>query len=181
MRIRAFFAGVVFCVMATSAGAQNRSALIVPGKSVGNLRLGSVLPTRLLGQKPWAELVVRTPSGHPSRVSVYSAKKGTALPTISAIRFVSPEWKLANGISTSTPVSQIRRAFPALRLVATYRNPYYGNVVVVEATGQGLAFDLSPGTAASSKCLVITVFQPHSLIAALQAQSSPKVTIRSGH
>lgn len=180
MRTRAFFGGVVFCVMAVLAAAQNRDAPAVPGQKVGPVRLGSVLPARLRGQKPWAELVVRTPSGKSSWVSVYSAAGHGASPVVRAVRIASPEWKLAGGISTATSIAQIRRAFRTLRLVATYRNPYFGEVAVWEAPAQGIAFDFSSGTSPSNpnKCLVITVFQPHNLIPALLADPSLKPTMQ---
>lgn len=93
----------------------------------------------------------------------------------SVICISNADFKTASGISTASNFAQIKRAFPALKLAATYTNPSLGTVGVYDSIAKGIAFEmlLDKKTRKPGRCLVVSVHYPkRSIFSALKLYPS---------
>ena len=151
-------------LLATPTPAQ----LVVPGRSLGNLKLGADAATLAnLGpaaysdaamQKGWATWFG---TGHPaSQLDVYT----TMVPgqdthkAVQVVRATSTYFQLANGLRNGATLHQIQQCYGRLPLATSYRlkaGPRY----LYDDVARGIAFELD-GTASTSHCRALVVHQP---------------------
>ncbi|MFD1873259.1 hypothetical protein [Hymenobacter bucti] len=141
--------------------------LVVPGRSMGNLKLGADAATlATLGpaaysdaamQKAWATWFG---TGHPpAQLDVYT----TMIPgqdthkAVQVVRATSAYFRLANGLRTGATLSQIQASYGRLPLAISYRlqaGPRY----LYDDVRRGIAFELD-GQASTSHCRALVVHQ----------------------
>lgn len=182
-----FWLAVFLMAVATSASA---SARVVAGKSLGQWKLGAVVPA-IKGSTPadkalkphWIDWVARAHSGAvvwPDAFVVPDSRLKKL--KFSVICISNADFKTASGISTASNFAQIKRAFPALKLAATYTNPSLGTVGVYDSIAKGIAFEmlLDKKTRKPGRCLVVSVHYPkRSIFSALKLYPSFGKTLRA--
>ncbi len=147
--------------------AQANATLIVPGRSIGQTRLGpngtvtlSQLPKpdasdygMMQGQMVW----VSKKSGHPTQTllihtvsnSVFDNVRPRNGVTIEVIRVTSPFFHTRTGLHTGSTRTQILHQYPhARRQVAS---------AIYDDSALGIAFEFPPHTTAHSHCIAIMV------------------------
>ncbi len=142
--------------------------LVVPGQSLGNLKLGADAATLAnLGpaaysdaamQKGWATWFG---TGHPpTQLDVYT----TMVPgqdthkSVQVVRATSSYFRLANGLRTGSTLRQIEECYGKLPLTTSYQlkaGPRY----LYDNVKLGIAFELD-GKASTSHCRALVVHQP---------------------
>jgi hypothetical protein len=142
--------------------------LVVPGQSLGNLRLGADAATLdNLGpaafgdaamQKGWATWFG---TGHPpAQLDVYT----TMLPgqdthkSVQVVRATSPYFRLANGLRNGSTLHQIQECYGQLPLATSYQlnaGPRY----LYDDVKRGIAFELD-GKTSTSHCRALVVHLP---------------------
>ena len=143
--------------------------LVVPGRSLGGLRLGAdpALALPPLGPpafsdaatlKAWATWYGR--GRPPAQLDVFtSLRPGVdTRKSIQAVRATSPYFCLANGLRAGSTLAQVRAAYGRLPLVATYRlaaGPRY----LYDDARRGIAFE-TDGQLAGSHCRALVVHEP---------------------
>ncbi len=142
--------------------------LVVPGRSLGSLKLGTDAATLAAYgpadygdaamQKAWATWFG---TGHPpAQLDVYS----TMTPgqdthqSVQVVRATSTYFRLANGLRNGSTLHQIQTCYGRLPLAARYQlkaGPRY----LYDDVARGIAFELD-GTASTSHCRALVVHQP---------------------
>jgi hypothetical protein len=142
--------------------------LVVPGRSLGNLKLGADAATLApygpanygdaAMQKAWATWYG---SGHPAtQLDVYT----TMVPgrdthkSVQVIRATSPYFQLANGLRNGSTLHQIQECYGQLPLATSYRLPA-GTRYLYDNVKRGIAFELD-GKASTSHCRALVVHLP---------------------
>ena len=142
--------------------------LVVPGRSLGNLRLGADAATlATLGpaaygdaamQKAWATWFG---AGHPpAQLDVYT----TMIPgqdthkSIQVIRATSSFFGLANGLRNGSTLHQIEECYGRLPLASSYQLPA-GPRYLYDDVARGIAFELD-GQTSTSRCRALVVHRP---------------------
>lgn len=142
--------------------------LVVPGRSLGNLKLGANAATLAnLGpaaysdaamQKGWATWFG---AGHPAaQLDVYT----TLVPgqdthkAVQVVRATSTYFRLANGLRNGSTLRQVQECYGRLPLATSYQlkaGPRY----LYDNVALGIAFELD-GQASTSHCQALVVHQP---------------------
>lgn len=152
-------------------------ALVVPGRSLGNLTLGANATTlAALGpatysdaamQKAWSTWRGSRPTtgGTPTQLDVYTAPAGQDVDhhTVQVVRATSPWFHLANGLRPGSRLSAIRQMYGKLPLATTYcvaGHPRY----LYDDVKRGVAFE-TDGTASGSSCQAVLVHLPGQAVA----------------
>lgn len=172
-----------------STAAPTPAQLVVPGRSLGSLKLGADVATLApygpaaygdnAMQKGWSTWFGE---GHPpAQLDVYS----TMIPgqdthkSVQVVRATSPYFRLANGLRNGSTLHQIRECYGQLPLTATYQlktGPRY----LYDDVPRGIAFELA-GQASTSQCWALVVHRPGQAAAkiylAMQAYL-PEVPVR---
>lgn len=148
------------------------NALVVPGRSLGNLILGATASTlATLGPATYSDAAMQkawstwrgsrpTTSSAPTQLDVYTAPAGSDVDhhTVQVVRATSPWFHLANGLRPGARLSAIRQVYGKLPLATTYRvagQPRY----LYDDVQRGLAFE-TDGTASGSRCQAVLVHLP---------------------
>lgn len=162
-------------LMSTGHSAQaadkKASAFIRPGKSLGNIALGSdgAAVSKQYGSPVnsdgaaghvWETYKVRT-----GVIDVYSGMVGEKGHRVLLVRTTSKYYRTSSGIRTGTTLRRIRRRFPNLTQLSTYRSSRFGKTVVLLGdVKRGIAFEVARGEgkklSASARCLSILVHAP---------------------
>ncbi len=151
--------------------------LIVPGRSVGAIRLGAApgkagLPTAPPAAsdaamlKAWATWYGAPGTGGnrsavPTELDVYTAPPAGddgSHKAVQLVRATSPWFRLAGGLRVGASLRAIRAAHGALPLAATYRLPG-GLRYLYDDAARGIAFE-TDGPGAGSTCRAIVVHLP---------------------
>lgn len=148
--------------------------LIVPGRSLGSIRLGvaaaaSGLPTTPAAagdaamMKQWDTWYGARPAdgSAPTELDVYRALRpgsDNGQKSVQAVRATSPWFHLANRLRVGARLREIRAAYGALPLAITYCLPG-GRRYLYDDVARGVAFE-TDGTAAGSTCRAIVVHLP---------------------
>jgi hypothetical protein len=142
--------------------------LVVPGRSLGNLKLGADVATLApygpadygdaAMQKAWATWFG---SGHPAaQLDVYS----TMIPgqdthkSVQVVRATSTYFRLANGLRNGSTLHQIQECYGQLPLASSYQlkaGPRY----LYDDVQRGIAFELD-GKTSTSHCRALVVHLP---------------------
>jgi hypothetical protein len=153
------------------------NALVVPGRSLGNITLGANASTlAAFGpatysdaamQKAWSTWRGSRPAtgSAPTQLDVYTAPAGPNVDhhTVQVVRATSPWFHLANGLRPGARLSAIRQVYGQLPLATTYRvasHPRY----LYDDVQRGVAFE-TDGTASGSRCQAVLVHLPGQAIA----------------
>jgi hypothetical protein len=155
------------------APAPTPAQLVVPGRSIGSLRLGTDPAVSLppLGPpattdgamlKAWA-----TWYGQPaSQLDVYTAPPpgdDGSHKSVQVVRATSPFFRLANGLRNGSTLTQIKAVYGRLPLATTYRLAV-GTRYLYDDVARGIAFE-TDGTAAGSHCRALIVHLPGRAVA----------------
>lgn len=147
--------------------------LVVPGKSLGNIRLGSAVDSLTwMGpadygdaamQKAWSTWYAKP--GKPGvaryQIDLYTSGVGPELhKQVRLIRATSPWFRTAGGVRVGTPLARLKTACGPLKLAATYR-PAPGAALryLYDNARAGMAFETA-GPAATSRCVAVIVHLP---------------------
>jgi len=172
-----FFLRLGACVLPLLAFTAAPNPLVVPGRSLGNITLGTNATTlAALGpatfsdaamQKAWSTWRGSRPAtgGVPTQLDVYTSLANNDVDhhTVQIARATSPWFHLANGLRVGVRLSAIRQAYGKLPLATTYRvaaHPRY----LYDDVKRGVAFE-TDGTASSSRCQAVLVHLPGQAIA----------------
>ncbi|MGI4867542.1 MAG: hypothetical protein ACRYFZ_26720 [Janthinobacterium lividum] len=156
-----------------SATPPTPAQLVVPGRSLGNLKLGADVATMAsygpaaygdaAMQKGWATWFG---TGHPAaQLDVYS----TLLPgqdthkAVQVVRATSPYFRLANGLRNGSTLRQMQAIYGKLPLATSYRlktGPRY----LYDDVKRGIAFELD-GKTSTSHCQALVVHLPGQAVA----------------
>lgn len=151
-----------------SLAAPTPAQLVVPGRSLGNLRLGAdVAIMAAYGpadygdaamQKAWATWFG---TGHPpAQLDVYS----TMIPgqdthkSVQVVRATSTYFRLANGLRNGSTLHQIQACYGQLPLASSYRLKA-GQRYLYDDVKRGIAFEVD-GTTSTSHCRALVVHLP---------------------
>jgi len=171
------FLRLAACLLPLLAFTAAPNALVVPGRSLGNLTLGATATTlAALGrptfgdaamQKAWSTWRGSRPAtgGTPTQLDVYTAPAGPDVDhhTVQVVRATSPWFHLVNGLRPGARLSAIRQVYGQLPLATTYRvagRPRY----LYDDVQRGVAFE-TDGPASSSRCQAVLVHLPGQAIA----------------
>lgn len=163
-----------FCLFAWFAQAQQQAWLIVPGKSIGQVKLGwpsdslSVLGRSDGGDaammKAWRIWYGRRAdktidSSHV--LAVFTAMRDQDTQFVKQIRVTSPRFKTVKKVGPGSSMSAIRKAYPDLRLAATYVSANKAKKInVYESKSQGIAFETINARRKRPICSMVVVFDP---------------------
>jgi len=142
--------------------------LVVPGRSLGSLRLGADVATLApygpadysdaAMQKAWATWFG---TGHPpAQLDVYS----TMIPgqdthkSVQVVRATSTYFRLANGLRNGSTLRQIQACYGKLPLATSYQLKA-GARYLYDDVAHGIAFELD-GTTSASYCRALVVHLP---------------------
>ena len=165
------------CTLPLLAFTAAPNALVVPGRSLGNITLGAdAASLAVLGratfsdaamQKAWSTWRGSHPAdgSTPTQLDVYTAPTGNNVDhhTVQVVRATSPWFHLANGLRPGTQLGTIRQVYGKLPLATTYRvagHPRY----LYDDVKHGIAFE-TDGTASGSRCQAVLVHLPGQAIA----------------
>jgi hypothetical protein len=149
--------------------------LVVPGRSIGSLRLGTDPAVSLppLGPpsvtdgamlKAWATWYGKGQSL--AQLDVYTAPPpgdDGSHKSVQVVRATSTYFRLANGLRNGSTLTQIRASYGRLPVATTYRLAA-GTRYLYDDVRRGIAFELD-GTAASSHCRALIVHLPSRAVA----------------
>ena len=153
------------------------NALVVPGRSLGNITLGAdAASLAALGratfsdaamQKAWSTWRGSRPAtgDTPTQLDVYTAPAGANIyhHTVQVVRATSPWFHLASGLRPGTQLGTIRQAYGQLSLATTYRVAGRSRYLYDDVK-RGVAFE-TDGTASGSRCQAVLVHLPGQAIA----------------
>jgi hypothetical protein len=163
--------GRVFLVLLLGSICQrvalSQPMLIVPGQSIGKVHVGQPEP-KVRGragigkalQPHWEDWVMTPRAGRASMLEAYAVPDSkTHKLVVRALRIVSSDYATAAHLSTASRFAQIRRTFPALRLIGSYENQWLGPVGIYDAVAAGIAFEmlLDRRTRQPQRCLCISI------------------------
>lgn len=143
--------------------------LVVPGRSLGSLRLGADALTALapLGPTGYDDAVMMKAwstwygQGHPAaQLDVYTTlvPGQDAHKLVQLIRATSTYFRLANGLRNGSTLRQIQACYGRLPLTMTYTLPA-GTRYLYDDVARGIAFELN-GPQATSRCQALVVHRP---------------------
>jgi hypothetical protein len=157
------------------ASAPTPAQLVVPGRSIGSLRLGTdpaiALPP--LGPpgntdgamlKAWATWYGQ--GQPPAQLNVYTAPPpgdDGSHKSVQVVRATSTYFRLVNGLRNGSTLTQIRAAYGRLPLATIYRLAA-GTRYLYDDVARGIAFE-TDGTAAGSHCRALIVHLPGQAVA----------------
>lgn len=171
------FLRLAACALPLLAFTAAPNALVVPGRSLGNITLGAdAASLAALGrasfsdaamQKAWSTWCGSRPAtgGAPTQLDVYTAPTGNNVDhhTVQVVRATSPWFHLASGLRPGARLGTIRQVYGQLPLATTYRvanHPRY----LYDDVKHGVAFE-TDGTASGSRCQAVLVHLPGQAIA----------------
>jgi len=150
--------------------------LVVPGRSIGSLRLGVEVAAAHLPTTPadfsdgamMKQWLTWYDQGHPpTQLDVYVETDNAATDgdrhSAQVVRATSTYFRLANGLRNGSTLHQIEECYGRLPLASTYRlkaGPRY----LYDDVARGIAFELA-GTSSTSQCRALVVHLPGRAVA----------------
>jgi hypothetical protein len=165
----------LFKLFLATAPAPTPAQLVVPGRSIGSLRLGTDPAVSLppLGPpavtdgamlKAWATWYGQ---GKPaSQLDVYTAPPpgdDGSHKSVQVVRATSTFFRLTNGLRNGSTLTQIKAVYGRLPLAITYRLAV-GTRYLYDDVAHGIAFE-TDGTTAGSHCRALIVHLPGRAVA----------------
>jgi hypothetical protein len=152
--------------------AQNTAWLIVPGKSIGQVKLEAPAESlQVLGtpdvsdaamMKAWSVWYSRRKdksidSSHV--LAVYTAMGTGDSPCVKQIRVNSPQFKTVKGIGAGSTMAAIKKAYPGIKLVKTYESDNKSRrIAVYDDNKAGIAFEISDPRSRQPVCSMVVVY-----------------------
>ena len=166
--------------MAAPAFTLPASKAIVPGKSIGHLRIGATqAAAEKLGKEAdgdcdiaqcwltwYSKPSASRRSAIPAEIDVYTTlnSENPDQPRVQQIRVTSSYFKTKNGISVGSGFARIKRAYPRIKLIETYATKKTnGPIQIYSDIKGGIAFEIyrgREGKAAVGLCAAILVHSP---------------------
>ena len=150
------------------AAAPTPAQLVVPGRRLGNLKLGADVATLApYGPAAYGDNAMQKGwntwfgAGHPpAQLDVYSAlvPGQDAHKSVQVVRATSTYFRLANGLRNGSTLRQVQACYGRLPLTATYQLKV-GKRYLYDDVRRGIAFELD-GTASTSRCRALVVHKP---------------------
>lgn len=156
------------------AYAQQAAWLIVPGKSIGQVKLETPAESlAVLGRpdggdaammKAWRIWYSRKKdnsmdSSH--MLAVFTAMRTQDTQYVKQIRVTSPRFRTPKGVGAGSSMKAIKKAYPDVRLVQTYESANKARrIAVYEDTKQGIAFESINSRSRRPVCSMVVVFDP---------------------
>jgi hypothetical protein len=172
--MRYMIIGLFALLLSTVTYAQNAAWLIVPGKSIGQVKLET--PTESLSvlgkpdggdaamMKAWRIWYSRKKdnsidSSH--MLAVFTAMRTQDTQYVKQIRVNSPRFKTAKGVGVGSTIAMIRKTYPGVQLVQTYESANKARrILVYEDAKTGIAFETSNARSKKPVCSMVVVFDP---------------------
>lgn len=170
-----------FCLSVFFSQAQQTAWLIVPGKSIGQVKLGwprdslSVLGKPDAGDaammKTWNIWYGRkgdksVDSAH--ILAVFTAMREADTQYVKQIRITSPMFKTEKHVGAGSSIAAIKKAYPGLVLSKIYASAdKKRKIAVYEDKQSGIAFETKSPRSRSAACTTVVVFEPGESAAAV--------------
>ncbi|SEW31178.1 hypothetical protein [Chitinophaga arvensicola] len=168
---------IVFLILITGtslASAQQNAWLIVPGKSIGQIKLESPAQSlAVLGKPDGGDAAMmkawriwysrkkdkRIDSSH--MLAVFTAMRTQDTQYVKQIRVNSPKFRTAKGVGPGSTIATIKKAYPDIQRVQAYESANKARkIVVFQDTKQGIAFETVNSRSKKPVCSMVVVFDP---------------------
>lgn len=166
---------IIFTLLLSSVGyAQKTAWLIVPGKSIGQIKLEAPAQSlTVLGKPDGGDAAMmkawriwysrkkdkRIDSSH--LVAAFTAMRSADTQYVKQIRVNSPQFKTVKGVGAGSSMAAIKKAYPGIELVQTYESANKARrIAVYQDTKAGIAFETSNSRSKKPVCSMVVVFDP---------------------
>ncbi|MBO9730587.1 MAG: hypothetical protein J7623_18235 [Chitinophaga sp.] len=172
--MRYLITGVLMMLLTSVGYAQKTAWLIVPGKSIGQIKLEvPAADLAVLGKpdggdaammKAWRIWYSRKKdksidSSH--MLAVFTAMRTQDTQYVKQIRVNSPRFKTAKGLGAGSSIAAIKKAYPGVQLTQTYESANKARrIAVYEDTRAGIAFETANPRSKKPVCSMVVVFDP---------------------
>jgi len=165
----------LFALLLSSVGyAQKTAWLIVPGKSIGQIKLEAPAQSLAVLGKPdggdaammkawriWYSRKKDKTIDSLHLLAVFTAMRTQDTQYVKQIRVNSPRFKTVKGIGAGSTIAAIKKAYPDVQPVQTYESANKARrIVVYEDTKMGVAFETSNSRSKKPVCSMVVVFDP---------------------
>lgn len=157
-------------VLLSASALANQANHIAPGRFVGHVRIGGLVPKSLGAEQSGDSAMGRSycewrSPGMSGRHKAYALGIYTVRNAagdsygVEQIRVESPWFTTNNGISTRSDLAQIRKRFRRLRVVGTWTQVDTGKQIdVYDDNARGIAFEIwGKGSQSTGRCKAIVV------------------------
>lgn len=166
---------LLFSLMLSSVGqAQKNAWLIVPGKSIGQIKLETPAQSLAVLGKPdggdaammkawriWYSRKKDETIDSSHMVAVFTAMRTQDTQYVKQIRVNSPKFKTVKGVGAGSTIATIKKAYPNVQLVQTYLSANKARrIVVYQDSKSGIAFETSNSRSRRPVCSMVVVFDP---------------------
>ncbi|MBS0029538.1 hypothetical protein ACTJJ0_15405 [Chitinophaga sp. 22321] len=166
---------LLFTLLLASAGyAQKTAWLIVPGKSIGQIKLEAPAQSLAVLGKPdggdaammkawriWYSRKKDKTIDSLHLLAVFTAMRTQDTQYVKQIRVNSPRFRTVKGVGAGSSMLAIRKAYPDARLVQTYLSANKARrIAVYEDTKAGIAFETSNTRSKRPVCSMVVIFDP---------------------
>lgn len=142
--------------------------LIVPGESIGRIRLGMFAPKLrdIMGQADsgdaamgkslqfWISKEGRQPRQYVAVYTVTNFDGTGSPPMVQQVQVTSPHFRTSSGLGSGSTLAEIRKEFSQMEPLAYYTNQKQQQVYIFDEQAQGIAFEI---TMPDSICTAVTV------------------------
>ena len=165
----------LFALLLSSVGyAQKAAWLIVPGKSIGQIKLEAPAQSLAVLGKPdggdaammkawriWYSRKKDNTIDSTHLLAVFTAMRTQDTQYVKQIRVNSPRFRTVNGVGAGSTIAAIKKAYPDVRLVQTYESANKARrIAVYEDTKMGVAFETLNSRGKKPVCSMVVVFDP---------------------
>lgn len=163
------------CVCILFSQAQQQAWLIVPGKSIGQVKIGwpSDSLSVVLGasdsgdaamMKAWNLWYGRRADGERDSshiLAVFTAMRDQDTQFVRQIRVTSPQFRTSQELGAGSTMKAIRKAYPGLKLTKAYVSAdHKKRIEVYEDKKMGIAFETANPKSKIPLCSMVVVFDP---------------------
>jgi hypothetical protein len=166
---------IIFILLLSSVGyAQQTAWLIVPGKSIGQIKLEAPAQSLAVLGKPdggdaammkawriWYSRKKDKSIDSSHLVAAFTAMRSADTQYVKQVRVNSPRFKTVKGVGAGSSMAAIKKAYPAIALVQTYESANKARrIAVYQDTKAGIAFETSNSRSKKPVCSMVVVFDP---------------------
>ncbi|HEY9257565.1 hypothetical protein [Chitinophaga sp.] len=172
--MRYMIIGLFALLLSRVAYAQNSAWSIVPGKSIGQIKLEAPAQSLAVLGKPdggdaammkawriWYSRKKDKSIDSSHMLAVFTAMRTQDTQYVKQIRVNSPRFRTAKGVGAGSTIAAIKKAYPGVQLVQTYESANKARrIAVYEDTKTGIAFETSNSRSKKPVCSMVVVFDP---------------------
>ena len=172
--MRYMIIGLFTLLLSTVAYARQSAWRIVPGKSIGQVKLETPAQSLVVLGKPdggdaammkawriWYSRKKDNSIDSSHMLAVFTAMRTQDTQYVKQIRVNSPRFKTVKGVGVGSPIAVIKKAYPGAQLVQTYESANGARrIAVYEDTKLGIAFESSNSRSKKPVCSMVVVFDP---------------------